>query len=223
VLSRLAPASVEVFSQELTLTIHGTGFAPGAVAHWNGGPRATTVISDTEVRIELTRVDLHAEAVRSVYVVNPGGIGGYASGPLQFTIVAGQPQRVEHRLKGLEHRRWPTTPIGGTLWTDPDGTVHEAIRYVTGGTMTITYQAGRVSRWELRLQVETHVADRHDAVHSTSIIDGGVLMYDLLNTGDRMFESAFSHVTWRSRTLGVDRFVLLHRIGGVDLPWLFEL
>jgi hypothetical protein len=223
VLTRLAPASAEVFSAELTLTVHGSGFAPGAVVHWNGRVRPTTVVSATEVTIELNRVDLHEEAVRTVHVVNPGGIGGYHSGPLQFEIIPGSPVRTQYRLMGVETRRWPTTFIGETIWTDDHGSAHAAVRYVTGGTLTFTHQTGRITRWELRLYVETHLVDRVGPVRSTSMIDGGELPYDRLNTSARLLKSSLSGVTWSTRALGIDRFVMLHRIGGLDLPWLFEL
>ena len=45
----LVPTAVVPGGPDFTLTVNGAGFVPGAVVHWNGSPRPTTFVSNTQL------------------------------------------------------------------------------------------------------------------------------------------------------------------------------
>jgi hypothetical protein len=59
----------------ITLVIRGSGFVAGSQALWNGANRATTYISDVEIRIPLTTAEFTA-AIATIEVENPTPGGG---------------------------------------------------------------------------------------------------------------------------------------------------
>jgi 6-phosphogluconolactonase (cycloisomerase 2 family) len=89
VLISLDPASVVAGSPQITLTIHGEGFAPGAVATWGGADLAgTQFISPNEVQVPLPANLLGAAGTAQVGVRNPAPAGGNSANTLTFTITA---------------------------------------------------------------------------------------------------------------------------------------
>jgi hypothetical protein len=69
----LVPSSVQPGHTAFTLTVRGSQFVAGAVAHWNGSARKTTFISSSEVQASITAADVAKTSTASVTVVNPGG------------------------------------------------------------------------------------------------------------------------------------------------------
>ncbi len=55
----------------LTLTIDGAGFVPGAVVRWNGAPRPTTFVSSTRLTVALPDSDLVTAGSVAITVSNP--------------------------------------------------------------------------------------------------------------------------------------------------------
>jgi hypothetical protein len=66
-------------SAAVTLTCTGTGFDGLSVARWNGVPKATTVMSTTQVQLQLAASDVFGSAGQ-VVVVNPSPGGGSSNG-----------------------------------------------------------------------------------------------------------------------------------------------
>ncbi len=89
-LTALAPNSIAAGSAAFTLTVNGTGFVPGAVVNWNGNPRTTAFVSDTQLAAQITAEDVAAQGEASVAVVNPAP-GGGASNALTFAVTPPNP------------------------------------------------------------------------------------------------------------------------------------
>ena len=84
-ISSLAPFSEAQNSGAFILTVHGFGFVNGAVVTFNGSPRPTTFVSDTQVRASITASDLAVSGTATIAVSNPAP-GGGNSGNALFAI-----------------------------------------------------------------------------------------------------------------------------------------
>lgn len=91
-LTSLAPSSANVGDPAFTLTVTGTGFAPGSVVQWNGAALSTTFVSPTQLTALVDAGRLSVPGTASVTVVNqvPGG-PAQVSNSLPFTINAVTP------------------------------------------------------------------------------------------------------------------------------------
>jgi len=69
----LIPTSARPGHKAFTLTVRGTNFVAGAVVHWNGSPRKTTLVSGSRVHATISAADVAKAATANVTVVNPGG------------------------------------------------------------------------------------------------------------------------------------------------------
>jgi hypothetical protein len=83
VLTSLSPASAG--EKAFTLSVAGTNFAAGAVVVWNGVPRPTTFVSNTQLTTLVSSIDLAIAGTARVTVFNPILAGG-TSNALPFTI-----------------------------------------------------------------------------------------------------------------------------------------
>lgn len=87
-LSGVTPTGVQArgpASQPLVVTLHGRNFVLGAQAYWQGASRPTSFVSETELRLTLTGLDLAFPGYGSITVVNPGP-GGGESNAVRFSI-----------------------------------------------------------------------------------------------------------------------------------------
>lgn len=87
----LAPASATAGTANLSLTIKGSNFVPGATVRWTGVGVVVfgaEFISSSELRIDVGGVLLANTGVASVRVINPEPGGGLAPSTLTFTINA---------------------------------------------------------------------------------------------------------------------------------------
>ncbi len=87
-LAVLNPAAAYANGLAFNLTVTGGCFLPGAMVHWNGALRPTTVVSSSELVASIPAPDLQTGvdiAVATVTVVNGDG---QISNPLGFSIVA---------------------------------------------------------------------------------------------------------------------------------------
>lgn len=102
-LTSVSPDKASGGGTALTLTLHGSNFAPNAKARWNGIDIATAYVSPTEVRGTLTAQDLDEAGDFEVSVKNPSPAGGtsesivvpvsdfgMAATPAEVTATAGQ-------------------------------------------------------------------------------------------------------------------------------------
>jgi glucose/arabinose dehydrogenase len=83
--SALSPGAAVAGDGPLTLTVTGTGFAPGSVVRWNGSSRATTYVSMTRLTAAISATALSSPADAAVSVFNPAP-GGGASSSLAFHV-----------------------------------------------------------------------------------------------------------------------------------------
>jgi len=74
--SSVSPLSVIAGDPGYTLTVDGSGFAPGSTIQWNGANRTTTYVSLTRLTASISAADISAAGTASVSVVNPGPGGG---------------------------------------------------------------------------------------------------------------------------------------------------
>jgi hypothetical protein len=78
IIETLLPASAAGGSNNFNLTIVGENFSPASVVRWNGTPRETIFVSESELKIIVQAVDVPAnpavtEAAVSVHNPTPGG------------------------------------------------------------------------------------------------------------------------------------------------------
>ena len=82
-ISSISPDNAPPGSGSRIVTVNGDYFLDGAVAQWNGQPRATTYLSGQQVTVTLTAADLAQVGTGSIRVVNPDGA---TFGTRTFTI-----------------------------------------------------------------------------------------------------------------------------------------
>jgi hypothetical protein len=78
-ISSLSPFSTTTCATALTLTVNGSNFISASTVQWNGGNRATSYVSATQLTAAITAADLAVAATASVTVVNPAPGGGTSS------------------------------------------------------------------------------------------------------------------------------------------------
>jgi hypothetical protein len=109
-LTSLSPASIAAGSAAFTLTVNGTNFVPGSVVNWQGSPRATTFVNNTQLTTQITAADVASQGSAGVTVVNPAP-GGGASNALVFTVNPPNPAPI---LTSLTPN---TAAVGGPAFT----------------------------------------------------------------------------------------------------------
>jgi hypothetical protein len=85
-LTSISPTSTTAGAPGLTLTVTGSNFAAGSVVLWNGSPRATNVVSSTELSATIAASDLATAGTATVSVVNAAS-GGATSNAAPFSVV----------------------------------------------------------------------------------------------------------------------------------------
>jgi hypothetical protein len=68
----LVPDAVAPGGAGFTLTVNGSGFVSGSVVNWNGSARATTFVSESQLKAAVLSSDVDKPGTASVTVVNPG-------------------------------------------------------------------------------------------------------------------------------------------------------
>jgi hypothetical protein len=113
-ITRLQPASASVGSGDIVLQVRGMDFVAGAVVDWNGSARATTLVSDSVLTIQLTAADFAVAGAGSVVVRIPSR--GTESFAATLPILApglsvGTPVSV-----ALANRALASDPVRGVLY-----------------------------------------------------------------------------------------------------------
>jgi hypothetical protein len=72
VLNSINQTTLSAGSGNVYLTITGTGFLPGAAAHWNGAERTTTYTDNAHLQVAISAADLATATSNNVTVQNPG-------------------------------------------------------------------------------------------------------------------------------------------------------
>ncbi len=86
-LTLLAPPLVSAGGPTYLETVLGTGFTASSTAQLNGSARATTFMSSTELRMQVTATDIASIGTATITIVN-GGTTPVTSGSLPLTIAA---------------------------------------------------------------------------------------------------------------------------------------
>ncbi len=84
-ITHLNPTFIGPGGAAFTLTVEGTNFIKGATVLWNGDARPTTMVSRTQLRVDISTADRAAAYTAGLTVINPGP-GGGASNVAMFTV-----------------------------------------------------------------------------------------------------------------------------------------
>jgi hypothetical protein len=82
----LVPDATAPGGPAFTLTVNGAGFVAGSVVNWNGSPRATTFVSNSQLTATILASDIATGSTAAVTVVNPSPGGGVSN--TQFFSIA---------------------------------------------------------------------------------------------------------------------------------------
>ncbi|MGD0921624.1 MAG: choice-of-anchor D domain-containing protein [Terriglobia bacterium] len=78
----LIPAAIAPGGPSFTLTVNGTGFVPASVVNWNGSPRPTTFVSNSQLTAAIPATDIATIGSASVTVFSPAPGGGVSNAGL---------------------------------------------------------------------------------------------------------------------------------------------
>ena len=107
--ARFLPSSAAAGSAAFTLTVNGVGFVTGATVNFNGAPKATTFVSNTQITAAILASDIATAGTANVTVINPAPTPG-PSGTQVFTISPNSPVPTISSLG-------PTHAPGGAAFT----------------------------------------------------------------------------------------------------------
>src|SRR5271165_2366600 len=72
----LVPDAVAPGVPGFTLTVNGTGFVPASTVNWNGSPRTTAYVNESQLNANIPSSDLAVPTTAWITVVNPAPGGG---------------------------------------------------------------------------------------------------------------------------------------------------
>jgi uncharacterized protein (TIGR03437 family) len=84
-LTEISPNFVAAGSSAIMVNITGAGFVAGATVRWNGNNRPTSIVSSTQLTVQIPASDLSTMAEASITVFNPAPSGG-VSNSLSFLV-----------------------------------------------------------------------------------------------------------------------------------------
>ena len=126
VVASLSPASVLAGGASFDLTVNGSSFVTGATVQWNGGSRATTFVSGSQLRAVIAAADIAGPVSVPVTVTNPPP-GGGTSSAVTF-VVRTPPAPAVPTVSALE----PSAVIAGSPAFD---LVVSGAGFLTGATV----------------------------------------------------------------------------------------
>jgi len=86
----LVPAAASPGGSGFVLTVNGAGFVSGSTVNWNGGGRATTFVSASQLKANILAADIASPETASVTVSTPSP-GGGTSNAVYFDVVLAAP------------------------------------------------------------------------------------------------------------------------------------
>jgi hypothetical protein len=75
-ISGLSPPLATAGGAAFMVTVNGSNFIANSVVNWNGSPRATTFVTSSQIRAQITAANIAASSTASVTVTNPAPGGG---------------------------------------------------------------------------------------------------------------------------------------------------
>jgi uncharacterized protein (TIGR03437 family) len=133
----LSPSSAVAGTSSLTVTINGSGFLTSSTVKFNGGTRAASFVSASQLSLSLGSSDLNTPGTFPIIVMNPAP-GGGSSQPAVFTVQQGT---VIPTLQSLTLNA--STAIGGSPVT---GTVTLSGPAPSGGTQVTLSSSSSVAQ-----------------------------------------------------------------------------
>ena len=137
VISSLAPAGAGSGSDDLEVTVHGSGFTTGTGVWVNGVLRTTTIVSGTELLFTLTAADLSSAGNLIITVQTPAP-GGGTSAPVNFTVTDLAPELAALPLAGVTAGR-----PGFTLIVHGQNLTSGTVVRWNGNDRVTTFRSGR--------------------------------------------------------------------------------
>jgi hypothetical protein len=188
-ISSISPASVQLGTYPLTVTVNGSGFVPGSIARWNGQDRATTYVSPSQITFDVNYLDTDFPSNIQITVWSPGP-GGGTSNALTLTISADlpEPEAVDH---SEFNRTWQRTdePVKQLvvtrtwMWGDgpASGAILEPYQESPGGKRSVKYYD------KSRMEVNDPNANAAESWYVTN----GLLSRELITGEMQVGETAF--------------------------------
>jgi hypothetical protein len=105
----VSPGAIAPGAAGFTLTVNGSGFVSSSVVQWNGSPRATTVVSGTQLTANILASDVVAPTTATITVFSSGP-GGGTSNP-QFFQVVNHTSSVAYNSSGISTLSQPTKVV----------------------------------------------------------------------------------------------------------------
>lgn len=156
-LESLLPASATAGGQNLSLSVRGSAFAPGALIQINNVARPTQYATANELRVTLTAADLASAGNLTVRAVNPEPGGGNSVNTLTFVVTApGQ-----NPIPSIEYLNPQSAAAGGAAFT----LVVKGVNLVNGA------------------QVQWNGANRATTFVNSGEVRAAITATDLLNPG----------------------------------------
>jgi FG-GAP-like repeat len=88
VMQPLMPSSAVPGGPDFTLTVEGSGFVQGSVVTWNGSPRATKLVSGSQLKASILASDIAATGTASIAVVSAGPVSNTVFFPTNTPVVS---------------------------------------------------------------------------------------------------------------------------------------
>jgi malectin (di-glucose binding ER protein)/phosphoesterase family protein/putative Ig domain-containing protein len=126
-ISAVSPSTVVAGSPGFTLAVLGAGFHPSSTVLWNGSPRATIFVSNSELQAAILSTDIAQPGSAQITVDTPPSKA--PSNIISITIASAPAPSVAIRVNS-----------GGSAYTDPSGNLWSADTGFTGG-LTFTNTA----------------------------------------------------------------------------------
>jgi uncharacterized protein (TIGR03437 family) len=109
-INSLNPNAANAGSGAFTLIVNGSGFIASSVVRWQGGDRATTVVSSTQLRAAIAASDIANTGAATVTVFNPASAGGGGGTSNALTFMINPPPNPVPSLVSLS----PNSAIAGS-------------------------------------------------------------------------------------------------------------
>ncbi|MEO6727080.1 MAG: hypothetical protein ABIP14_17465, partial [Blastocatellia bacterium] len=140
-LSGLNPGSAIAGDPAFTLTANGLNFVPGAVVQFNGSPRPTIYVNQTQLAAQITEADVANGGTAAITVLNPAPGGGVSNTlPFPITTLSCQTVCLQSPLYYVNNiNRLPSgyVIIGGVNFNNPvqiQSSLVDVRRALRGGT-----------------------------------------------------------------------------------------
>jgi len=140
-LSGLSPGSAIAGDPAFTLIANGQNFVPGAVVQFNGSPRQTTYVNQTQLIAQITEADVASGGTADITVLNPAPGGGVSNTlPFPITTLSCQTvclQSAQYYVGNINRLPSGYVIIGGVNFNNPvqiQSNLTDVRRALRGGT-----------------------------------------------------------------------------------------